>query len=471
VVIRQYQNGLHSLRFPAWIENMTPVDIDFYKDDLAGPEDKDLYSAVEIFARVALPQAERTQEGYLLDFKAIWNDTALKAVAAFANTFGGILVIGVSEKDGRADDIVGVPSQRHELKTRIASMIASNISPTPPYEIRDVAFPDGSGRHLCIVRVRKGNSLYLLTKGESPVYVRNEDQSVPANAARLQALLATRVAAASAGDLEASQSAIFSQLLYVTQEQPVPQGMTLPAGCQAQRARSATFLQIRLTPEEPQVVRLDLAIEQEFRLIVLKSYPEIVDNVHDPGPHIGASLEDFRLRDWYQLNYHETLRDHEMGWGIDSSGSVYFVTQVRCKLQEKSQQAEVWSLGDLITNLDCTIEAAHRFWNYLNHPGEAHVLAELRVEPLPLLERAGGFQVGYSSCFYEKPSPRRRARVLTTNKLTRAVKHGARATAAVDLTYATRFSNRPEAVAILANQLLRDLGYSASLDDLRSLFS
>ena len=134
-------------------------------------------------------------------------------------------------------------------------------------------------------------------------------------------------------------------------------------------------------------------------------------------------------------------------------------------------EVEAWSLADLITNLDCTIEAAHRLWSYLNYPGEAHVLAELRVEPLPLLERAGGFQVGYSSCFYEKASPRRRAKVLTTDKLTRAVKHGARGVAAVDLTYATRHSDRPEAVAILANQLLRDLGYSANLNDLRSLFS
>jgi len=450
---------------------MTVADIDLYKDDLTAPEDKDLYTAIEVFTRISLPQNERTQEGYLLDFKATWSDTALKAVAAFANTFGGILVLGVSDKDGRADEIVGIPSQRHELKTRIASMIASNISPTPPYEIRDVAFTDGSGRHLCIVRVRKSNSLYLFTKGQSPVYVRNEDQSVPANSARLQALLATRGAVSSPADTAASQSAVFSQFLYVTQAQPIPDGMTLPSGTQPQRARSGTFLQIQLTPEEPQVVRLDLAIEQEFRLIVLKSYPDIADNVHDPSPHIGASVDDFRLRDWYQLNYRETLRDHEMGWGIDSSGSVYFVTQIRCKLQEKGREVEAWSLADLITNLDCTIEAAHRLWSYLNYPGEAHVLAELRVEPLPLLERAGGFQVGYPSCFYEKASPRRRAKVLTTDKLTRAVKHGARGVAAVDLTYATRHSDRPEAVAILANQLLRDLGYSANLNDLRSLFS
>ena len=451
---------------------MTSVDIDLYKDDLTVPEDKDLYTALELFTRIGSPQPERTQEGYLLDFKAIWNETALKAIAAFANTFGGLLIIGVSDKDGRADEIVGVPSQRHELKTRIASSIASNISPTPPYEIRDVAFPDGSGRHLCVVRIRKGNSLYLLTKkGESPVYVRNENESIPADAARLQALLATRLVPSQVNaDVTALQASVFPQFLYVTQAMDPPPAHQVPPGSLPPRSRSGTFLQIRLVPEETQLVRLDLTIEQELRLIVLKAYPELADNLHDPSPHLGASLSEFRLRDWFQITYRETLRDHEMGWAINSSGSLYFVTQVRCKILEKDRESQVWSLGDLITNLDCTIEAGHRFWNYLGYPGEAHVLAELQVEPLLLLERTGGFQVAYASCLYERASPRKRAKVLTIDKMTRSVQHGASATASVDLTYATRHGDRPEPVTLLANQLLRDLGYSARLDDLRSLF-
>ena len=61
-------------------------DIDLYKDDLAGPEDKDLYAAIEGFVRASSLQKERTQEGYLLDFKAAWSDSALRTVAAFANT-------------------------------------------------------------------------------------------------------------------------------------------------------------------------------------------------------------------------------------------------------------------------------------------------------------------------------------------------------------------------------------------------
>ena len=169
-----------------------PVDVDLYKDDLSRFGDPELFAAVEAFTKVNQAPTDRTQEGYLVDFKASWSDSSLRAVAAFANTFGGLLVVGVSDKDGRADQIVGIPSPRQELKTTIASSIASNISPTPPYEIRDVAFPSDASRHLCIVRVRKGNGLYLLTKkGDQPVYIRNEDESRPADAARLQALLAT----------------------------------------------------------------------------------------------------------------------------------------------------------------------------------------------------------------------------------------------------------------------------------------
>jgi hypothetical protein len=192
--------------------------------------------------------------------------------------------------------------------------------------------------------------------------------------------------------------------------------------------------------------------------------------VDDIARHIGASFTGFRLRDWYQVSYCEALRDYEMGWGIDSGASFYFVTRVRCKTQQQASPAEVWSLGDLITNLDCTIEAAHRFWDHLNYPCEARVLAELHVQPLPLLEGAGGFQVAYASCFYEKAGPRKRAKVLTADRLTRASRHGAMATAFVDLTYAKRSGSHAEPVALIANQLLRDLGYSASLDDLRSLF-
>jgi hypothetical protein len=123
----------------------------------------------------------------------------------------------------------------------------------------------------------------------------------------------------------------------------------------------------------------------------------------------------------------------------------------------------------MMTNLNCTIATAHEFWDFLNYPGEAEIHAELRIESLPLLERTGGSQSVYSSAFYEKSSHRKRVRPLPTDLLTKALKQGTRATAGTNLTYATRWRSRSEPVALVTNQLLRDLGHAANLADLRSL--
>jgi hypothetical protein len=66
-------------------------------------------------------------------------------------------------------------------------------------------------------------------------------------------------------------------------------------------------------------------------------------------------------------------------------------------------------------------------------------------------------------------SPRKRARPFLQTPSLRLQKQGSRATAAVDLNYASRFGSHSEPVALLTNQFLRDLGYAVNLADLRSL--
>jgi hypothetical protein len=122
-----------------------------------------------------------------------------------------------------------------------------------------------------------------------------------------------------------------------------------------------------------------------------------------------------------------------------------------------------------MTNLDCTIQVAHEFWDYLEYPGEAQVLAELHVDSLPLLERSGGTGAACAYAFYEGDGRRKRARPLPANALVKPAKQGSRAAAAIDLNYAFRFGSHSEPVALLTNQFLRDLGYAVNLADLRSL--
>ncbi|HTP88968.1 MAG TPA: ATP-binding protein, partial [Bryobacteraceae bacterium] len=109
--------------------------MDLYTEDLGAILATELYAAVEEFTHIKQPPADRLEEGYLIDFKKDWGKDTIKSVAAFANTFGGILLVGVTEQSGRADEIIGVhANNREEIKTKYASSIASNITPTPSYQ-------------------------------------------------------------------------------------------------------------------------------------------------------------------------------------------------------------------------------------------------------------------------------------------------------------------------------------------------
>ncbi|MEJ5251082.1 MAG: helix-turn-helix domain-containing protein [Armatimonadota bacterium] len=69
-------------------------------------------------------------ESQTLEFKRQWTDNALEDLAAFANTDGGDLLIGVRD-DG---EVVGAQADDKELQ-RLASVIASHLHLTPAIEV------------------------------------------------------------------------------------------------------------------------------------------------------------------------------------------------------------------------------------------------------------------------------------------------------------------------------------------------
>jgi len=161
---------------------------DLHSISFAAIGDQQLFSAISDFVGASLPPGDRQQETYVVDFKQEWGEKALRVVAGFANTFGGVIVIGVSENAGRADQIIGVPSNK-EITTQIASSIASNITPTPDYDIAECSIPADPSKRLAVIRVRLRNRVHFLLKGDRPVYIRNQDQAIPAPAAELRALI------------------------------------------------------------------------------------------------------------------------------------------------------------------------------------------------------------------------------------------------------------------------------------------
>lgn len=70
------------------------------------------------------------REGQTLEFKRQWTDRALEDLAAFANTEGGRLLLGVRD-DG---EVVGTQADDRELQ-RIANLIAAHLGITPSVRV------------------------------------------------------------------------------------------------------------------------------------------------------------------------------------------------------------------------------------------------------------------------------------------------------------------------------------------------
>jgi len=242
--------------------------LNLFKDDFTLLTGSALHPEIETLLQLSEPTDSRPQESFQLDYKTEWGDSALKTVAAFANTLGGLLFVGVEEEELRPVAMPGVRSAREE-KTRIASSIAANISPTPSFDIAECALPSDPGKRVAVVRVRPSPALYLLARGENPIYVRNGPESRPANVAQVRYLMErTRDPDRNVKEMPLRVELLRSNL-----------GITEARGSgdeqeQKKRGRqqSSTVLSIMLLPSEALKLVLDRSLEGIFRTLILRRY-------------------------------------------------------------------------------------------------------------------------------------------------------------------------------------------------------
>jgi hypothetical protein len=423
---------------------------DLYSADLKSIAGNDLYQAISEFTRIDKPVADRPREGYLLDFKEDLSDRFLHSVAAMANTFGGLLIVGVSEIDGRADKLIGV-LPAGEMKTQVASMIASNLFPCPPFEIAECDIPkDPNGKRLCVVRVRETQEICLLAKkGEKyPVYVRIEDQSSPVDASQMRSLMSRK-----RGDQNLASDLIqrmgeLQNNLFVTDGQS---GVG--------RKRSETFFKVVLCPHKALTLPLDLAMESTFSKIVAKLNPGLEDLTHASAAKIGWE----RSRDWYEVQFAEFDHDYERRWRVTNRADIGFVTQVRWPI---AAQGNHWSLYDVAADLVRAAELAKAFWQKSGYFGGFRLQAELRVQGL-------SFNPGLSfgPLFYE-----RSGHIASFSMDSRGIVLAKQATTSVAISeldgdYANLSDSLVFTVSTTLNQILRCFGHSADIQALQGALS
>jgi hypothetical protein len=412
---------------------------DLYKDDFSRLSDAEVFQAIEAFTRISEPIQVRPRESFVLDFKKEWGDRALFTVLAFAHTFGGLLIVGVSENDAQPEELVGVESAG-ELKTSIASSIATNISPTPGYEIAECSLPATPARKLAVIRVRQGNQIYYLTKkGEKPIYVRNEDESIPADAARLRALIERRASPSE------SQAEVTNRI------------NTMRPSVQLfeKEGELATQIQILLIPYGHPGVILDSVQEQQFRRLANVNFAFRYKNT------VYSTQED-RAANWYEYRWRRPADKQESVWRITAEGDVGYARQIRIPSENG---AYYWSLGDILADLLLLLAVARSWWKRAGFYGEAQLVVAILAHDLIL-------QTGLAT--EPSDSPGKWAQMLTFDSaLTNAIISTSQQPSPTGNATAIFNSGLPyddvtEMAAGVLNQLLRSMRHAADLTALKT---
>ncbi len=182
-------------------------------------------------------------------------------VCAFANTFGGLLFVGVKEENTRPTEIAGVPKARGDLKTQLANMIQAAVYPRPPFSIHVVSAPAAADREVAIVRVAEGDwpPYMWIKERKNKVSIRVQDKCEPASYSDLESLFRRRD--------EAGPTGLSSR--------PLPEKPELRAsvpGSDKKPEDSKTFTRLWIRPARPVSLVLDGREESDVRRILHQTF-------------------------------------------------------------------------------------------------------------------------------------------------------------------------------------------------------
>jgi hypothetical protein len=410
--------------------------------DLNGLTNDQLYAAIVSFATT------QPCEGWRHDYTETWDEeSALAKIAAFANTFGGVLIVGIRKrKSDPSCQIVGVPSTT-EYKTKIASSIGANLSPTPFYEIFESHPPGDTTRRFCIVRVRSGNALHLLTKkGMHPAYVRNEDEAKPANAAQLRALIQRERNSPQNVVRFPERAAAIRDALNIRRKYKDPNSKRWFLS--ASEAVD-TFFKVELIPSDDLGVSLDREQEQKFRSLISACCPRIAETEGRV-----ANETAYRGADHYQYIWYHKNIDYEVRWHITETGEIGQGS--RMEYQNSTAPGE-WSVVDLVMQAIIFVRLGLTWWRNHGYFGDGRLFAQLNVGHLRIAQGDSGSYTHLVNLMH----PRLRGAAIPSDVIELGASSRTAANADIAWSYFFASESAAKLLTPLLNQLLRGLGHSS----------
>jgi len=131
---------------------------------------------------------QQYRESVHLDYKQDIDGSLAKTVAAMANTWGGLIVIGVEDEDSKPKlPAVGISYKEH-LQEQINNIILGNITP-PVFPEVQVCQSEDNKNAFIVIRVPQSNLTPHGIKGNTKVYVRTDTSNEPEELATVDRVL------------------------------------------------------------------------------------------------------------------------------------------------------------------------------------------------------------------------------------------------------------------------------------------
>jgi len=231
---------------------------------------------------------------------------------------------------------------------------------------------------LALIRVSSQPKIHLYLKGDKPVWIRNEDQSIPARASDLQALLDRVRATDATGPNAIGTAAGHARDMFVTKAKDLSATFA-DRQASANRQRSPTFWEFSAIPERSLHIGLDAAVERQFTGAIYRLYPSLDRN---RSVNYGQSIVDYedRARSWYGYSYLDLDRDHEIAWELTEGGVIRAIGEASGRIDPGP--ADLWSLVDLFISVDSSLRLVHEVWSKFGYYGAGGIVVNLRVPKL-----------------------------------------------------------------------------------------
>lgn len=131
---------------------------------------------------------EQISENISLDYKEAIDSGLAKTIAAMANTWGGLIIIGVEDQDSKPKlPVKGLEFKEH-LREQINNIILGNITPPVFPEIQVCQSTDGT-RALIVIRIVQSNTTPHAIRGNTKVYLRTDTSNEPEELATVDRVL------------------------------------------------------------------------------------------------------------------------------------------------------------------------------------------------------------------------------------------------------------------------------------------